>query len=611
MTAVDERRTQAPRRILFSMRNLWYVRIFESLIRSLAARGHHVHILAERGEQKDVARDWNDAAVALTDSSPNITFAWAPRRLEDDWIDLRIMIRLGLDHLRFLEPDYANAPKLASRARMRTPGLIVRLADLPMMRAPLGRRAMAGVLRAAERAMPIDADVAGYIERYAADVILVTPLLTLGSDQQDVMRTARRLGVPTALCVGSWDHLSSKALIREQPHRVFVWNGTQKKEAVELHRIPADHVVVTGAQCFDEWFDRPPTLDRETFCEKVGLDPSKPYVLYVCSALFEGSPNEAEFVARWIAAVRASSSVALRGAGILVRPHPKRGFEWDHVDLSGLENVALWPPRGAAPMNAETKADYFDSMYHSAVVAGLNTSALIEAGIIGRPVHTILLPEFFESQEGTLHFHYLLDGGLLRSTRDMTAHVAGLAESLESADPAVHHNQAFVEAFVRPHGISVAAAPAFADAVEELAQLPARASRESLWSLPLRLALMPLARHTSGTFAQQISRERRRRDKRRRSAERKAALEAFRAAAKIRIQEERRARHERDLRERREREAQEREARLLAKQQQREQKSRRKAAEKAQWRRQKRRHAINIRLAAYYRRLVRPFSANR
>jgi hypothetical protein len=65
------------------------------------------------------------------------------------------------------------------------------------------------------------------------------------------------------------------------------------------------------------------------------------------------------------------------------------------------------------------------------------------------------------------------------------------------------------------------------------------------------------------------------------------------------------------LHERREREAQEREARLLAKQQQREQKSRRKAAEKAQWRRQKRRHAINIRLAAYYRRLVRPFSANR
>ena len=35
---------------------------------------------------------------------------------------------------------------------------------------------------------------------------------------------------------------------------------------------------------------------------------------------------------------------------------------------------------------------------------------MIEAAILGRPVHTILLPEFHDSQEGTVHFHYLLDG---------------------------------------------------------------------------------------------------------------------------------------------------------------------------------------------------------
>ena len=66
--------------------------------------------------------------------------------------------------------------------------------------------------------------------------MLLTPLIDLGSSQIDYLRAARELGVPTALCVWSWDHLSSKALIRECPERVFVWNETQKREAVELHR---------------------------------------------------------------------------------------------------------------------------------------------------------------------------------------------------------------------------------------------------------------------------------------------------------------------------------------------------------------------------------------
>ena len=35
----------------------------------------------------------------------------------------------------------------------------------------------------------------------------------------------------------------------------------------------------------------------------------------------------------------------------------------------------------------------FDTAYHSAALVGLNTSAELEAGIVGRPVLTILAPE--------------------------------------------------------------------------------------------------------------------------------------------------------------------------------------------------------------------------
>ena len=36
----------------------------------------------------------------------------------------------------------------------------------------------------------------------------------------------------------------------------------------------------TGAQCFDHWFNWEPR-PREEFCARVGLDPAKPYVVYL------------------------------------------------------------------------------------------------------------------------------------------------------------------------------------------------------------------------------------------------------------------------------------------------------------------------------------------
>jgi hypothetical protein len=338
-------------------------------------------------------------------------------------------------------------------------------------------------------------------------------MLTLGSDQMDVLATARRIGLPSALCVGSWDHLSSKALLREHPDRVFVWNETQKAEATTLHGVAAASVVVTGAQCFDEWFDRQPSLPRDEFCRKVGLDPARPIVLYVCSALFEGSPSEAAFVAQWIRAVRASRDPLLRTAGVLVRPHPKRAAEWAEVEVPAGAGIAFWPRQATAPFDAASKADYYDSLHHAAVIVGLNTSALIEGGIAGRPVHTVLLPEFYENQEGTLHFRYLIDQGLLHVARELGEHVEQIASSLREGTSAAERNRAFLERFVRPHGIAVAATPLFADGVERLAALGRRPARSSVSSRVLRAALTPLARRTSGTFSTQHARDRRRHQK--------------------------------------------------------------------------------------------------
>jgi hypothetical protein len=93
-----------------------------------------------------------------------------------------------------------------------------------VFRAAPARRALNATLAGIERVMPSDAASEAFLREERPDVLLVTPLVMIGSPQIEIVRAARRLGIPTALAVGSWDHLSSKSLVREIPDRVLVWN---------------------------------------------------------------------------------------------------------------------------------------------------------------------------------------------------------------------------------------------------------------------------------------------------------------------------------------------------------------------------------------------------
>jgi hypothetical protein len=456
-------------KILFFGRRFTYFRNFDSVLRELAAHGHTIHLAVER--ETDEGRALVDSLAA---QCPGITVGIAPERAADDWTWLAGRLRHGLEYLRYQHKLFDHTPMLRERSRERTPRLFVTLADGVRRYARWSRRPIEAILRWLERAIPEDAGIRAYIDEHRPDVVLITPLIALGSSQIDHLRAARSLGIPAGLCVWSWDHLSSKALIREVPDRVFVWNETQKREAERLHRVPPSQIVVTGAQCFDKWFDRQPSRDRETFCRQLGLPADRPILLYVCSAPFSGSAPEAPFAVDWIRRIRASPSSRLRTAAILVRPHPSRRPEWEGVDVSMLRDVVVW----GGDSGGDAAADYFDSLFHSAIVAGLNTSAFIEAGILGRPVFTILLPEWYENQLGTVHFRYLFEagGGLLSGAKSFDEHLRQLDEALTAPSTQV---RPFVREFVRPHGLDVAATPIFVEAVERMQGMAVPAVSES------------------------------------------------------------------------------------------------------------------------------------
>ncbi len=490
-------------KILFIARHYTYFRNYDSALRELAARGHRIHLAVEK--QDTIAG--LPVVEGLSREFPSITHGMVPEPNVDTWSAVARRLRLGFDYLRYLDPFYDSAPLRRVRARDRTPRLLIALADPPLIGGPRWRRLFGRWLHALDTAVPPPESVVQFVRDQQPDVLLITPLVDLGSQQIDYLRAARLLAIPTALPVWSWDHLSSKAFLREYPDRVLVWNHTQRREAIDVHHVPADRLVVSGAQCFDHWFTRTPSRTRAELCAQLGLPVDRPIVLYVCTGLILGSPSEPPFVIEWLQALRASTDPLVATASVLIRPHPSQSAVWHGIDLSPYGPIALW---GGNPVDDRTRADYFDSLYHSAAVVGLNTSAFIEAGIVGREVLAILPPRFHDNQEGTVHFRYLLQigGGLLRVSRDLATHEAQLGEALRRPATTEHPHREFLESFVRPAGLDSPATPVFVRTIEELATITVTAAAPvAPWRRALLGALVKIAVRLTGESVVRSPRE--------------------------------------------------------------------------------------------------------
>jgi hypothetical protein len=194
------------------------------------------------------------------------------------------------------------------------------------------------------------------------------------------------------------------------------------------------------------------------------------------------APDEVPFAERWRCALTRAEDPAVRNAGVLLRPHPANARQWRALDPD-LPDTALWPPVGADPSTPDYRDDYFDSMYHSAAVVGVNTSAQLEAAILGRPVLTVRTPEFAHAQSGTLHFQHLVDpaSGFVQVADTLGLHVQQLGDTLSGRVNAGDATERFVRSFIRPHGIDVPAVTRFTAAIEQLIDQPRPAPMADSW----------------------------------------------------------------------------------------------------------------------------------
>lgn len=486
-------------RILFVVRHFMYLRNYETTLRGLAARGHRVVLGYEESHEK-VTDDVAALASRLIEELPGLELRELPAR-KDLWTELTHQVRSLRNYLRYLTPKLRHAAKCARRAESYLYPPLRRIGRLPQERRERLAVRLGRLLYRVELALPLDRALVREVETVSPDLIAVTPLIDLNSMQAEYVKIGRRLGIPTVHCVASWDNLTNKGVVPLDPDRMLVWNEAQRREAVELHGVAPERVAITGAQLFDPWFERQSSRDRAAFCSHVGLDPARPFILYTCSSVFIAR-YESIFLKRWLAALRASEDPHLRTAGVLIRPHPgsaKFADQWDAPEIREAENVVVFPRLGGYPVNETARADYFDSLYHSAAVVGINTSAMLEAGILGKRCYTVLDPEIAESQEGMVHFAHLTRDGFLMTAAGFEEHLAQLSRGLEPSPEERERIRRFVGDFLRPEGLDRPATPLAVQALESAADLEAAAlPRSPRLLMPLLLLLALYLRVVGG-----------------------------------------------------------------------------------------------------------------
>jgi hypothetical protein len=470
-------------RVLFATNHLGKLRHFPTVICGLAQRGHDVTIAVEG--------DATRTSLRLCRCHPPYPVVTAPARRSDAWAPYMSGLRTVRDYVRFLGPELGGAVAVAERARdwayLEAPRFVTALERSRLLRRNLAAADTAA--RLVEDIVPSDPGHEAFLARHTPDVVLVTPIVEFGSSQPDIVKSAHRLGIPVAYLPFSWDNLSSKGLIRVIPDRVLVWNDIQRDEAVRWHEVPPDQIVVTGAPRFDEFWALEPSIGREDYLRSMGFEQEAPIVLLLGSSPLV-APDELLMVSEWLQALR-SGPGDIASANVLLRPHPKNLAQWE---AAAFEDERTRIHRVDSLKNVEQPL--YDTLHHTAVVVGVNTSALLEAAIVGRSVHAPPPVNGTARSFGrTLHERYLsADGALLVSSASFAEHVAQLDAAAAGPSHDSERSTAFARSFLRPHGLDREVSPIMIDEIERLGAARKTPTVPPTWQRPVGAAVRALLR---------------------------------------------------------------------------------------------------------------------
>ena len=466
---------QPPRRprVLFAMAHQGFVRNFERVVIGMLTAGVDVHLHFSKLHDSLSLDDFN---LVEPDQIGRLTASHGEgRRVKPNVARNRVM----RDLLLYSRPAYESAVDLRERLEKHSKGelsheeyerLSRRIHRLPER----VKDCLDSWLACREMAIAPSPDAEAVLDTVRPDYVIVTPLVNFNSREVDIVKAARRRRIRTLNPVASWDNLTNKGRLKVKPDVMVVWNESMAMEAITLHRMPREQILVTGAPLFDDWFTRRPSQTRTDFLAARGLKPDRPLLVYLCSSASITGNQETSIVKLWLKGLQEVVGVDVN---LMIRPHPMAAG-WEKLvgpnpsEVASSRAAVIWPLRPSHPITEASRAAFFDTLFHADAVVGLNTSAMVEAAILRKPVFTFFGHSQTQAQTGNLHFKYLRDSGFVFHDPSLGAHLERIRAFLEgwSDRERLGHADAcdrFVNTFARPLGRDVDVAPVLVQKIIE------------------------------------------------------------------------------------------------------------------------------------------------
>jgi len=453
-------------KIIFTLDNYLKYYSIDDAVRELYRRGHEILIILGQDKESHIPDDALQKAAA---ELPNLRIEALIRRKFLPKVVRFIRELLNYAYVLNREEKRRWDAKNWGRFFHHSIWRVISSASGKMvLKNPLFQK----TLRFVEKMIPVAPEIKRHVKAHKPDILVALPLISGDSRESEYVQAAVALGIPTVFSMFSWDNISTKGTFHSQPDHHIVWNKPLARELSSLHNIPLERIHITGAPRFHRLVGNVNgfVLPRNEFCDMAGIDPAKKYILYAGSTYLLDS-NVQKSLSEDVLILKIADALAgnnrTQDVHILVRPHPVNTRIIPALKDAGRSNVTVYPSPGELPDTEEKRRMFYNSIYHSFAVVGVNTTAFLEASALDRPCITIVSKEYGETQQ-LVHFHHLEEGGFLEKAKD-AENVAGIVgKILEGTDALSFQRNEFVKNFIKSLDPQRSAVEVYADLIVQL-----------------------------------------------------------------------------------------------------------------------------------------------
>jgi hypothetical protein len=449
-------------KVLFVIRTIAHISYHETTLLTLVEKGHSVDIVHD----EEISRAWpQDKFKHFLSTSPLFSASLLIKR-KNIWHKI-------LNASRELR-TYANYILRKDQDefyRKRWERVIPRAVKFFSSRSDCVRKIIAlkmsrNLFDWIENISPPDPRIVLSIKEKKPDVVIASPANMRFSDEVDYLKVAKALGIPTVVPVLSWDNLTTKGLFHVIPDLLLVWNRTQQTEAVQIHQVSPENIVVTGSPFLDKWFMSPPmSLSKDDFGTAVGLEKGQHYILYLGSST-NIAKDESSLVRGIADALLNAKEEKLKNIKILFRPHganQKIYADFKHP------RVILWSRELQLPETTDGFADFYFSIKYAVCALGLNTTAMVDAILADCPVVALLVNEYSNTNASqAVHYKYILDADVYEKVTSVNEAFKAVVRLCKQQDSKNEQRRKFALNFVRPNGFEKTAGENAANAIISL-----------------------------------------------------------------------------------------------------------------------------------------------